>query len=110
MTPFGAVKVVTTAGTPVQVTTNTEIVCSEIWLQPMRSLSAAATAPEQNSGAIYLMNSSTAKGASSSNVIMALDTQQPAVSLKSPVPNGINLSKLWLDADNNGDGVLISYA
>lgn len=115
--PLGAVKVVTTAGTPVQLTT-ANIRVNQIWIQPMKSLSAAGTPPVDNAGFIYLINhagasgSPTAKGAASTNIVAAIGTGQNTVGLPAHVyeVRGMNLSDFWLDADNSLDGALISYA
>ena len=104
-----SLKTVTTAGTPVQVST-TNIRCSQITIQPLRGLGASTVAPTQNSGYIYLMNSSTAKGAASTNIVAALASGADAVMLRAEQINGFNLADFYLDADTSGDGAIISYA
>jgi len=101
--------VVASAGTP-QVLSATKLECNRVTFQPMRSLSVAGTAPVDNSGHVYILNSSAAKGASSTNVLLVLAIGQPATTLPSFAPNGIDLNRLYVDADNSSDGVLVSYA
>ena len=103
------VKVVTNGGTPVQLTTG-DTFCDEVVFTPMRSLSAAGTPPTDNNEPIYVLNSSTAKGASSTNVLLVLLPGQSGVTIRSRTPLGINLKNIYLDADTNSDGALVSYA
>ena len=102
------VKVVAAAGIPVQLTTG-DTFCDEVFFQPMKSLSAAGTPPVDNVEPIYILNSSTAKGASSTNVLFALLPGQPGQSLRSRTPLGLNLKNIYLDADTSADGALVSY-
>ena len=103
------VVVVTTKGTPVKLS-STSIVCSKIWIQPMQAGGASGTQPTVNTGYIYFLNSSTAKATGLANCIFAVpssaDSAQPFESL---ARNGWDLSKIWMDSDNNSDGALISY-
>ena len=108
MTPLGAIKTVT-AGTPSSLATG-ETKATKIWIQPMRSLSAAGTAPVPNTGTIYLMNSSTAKAIGSINVFASIGSLDNTILLESRQREGWDLSKIYMDADNTGDGALISYA
>lgn len=100
--------VVTSAGTPV-VLSSASRKCTEIIFQPMQSLAAAGTRPTPNAGFVYILNSSAAKGAASTNVLLALDINQPAVTLRAAAKDGYDLSRIWVDADNSSDGVLVSY-
>ena len=108
MTPLGAVKTVT-AGTP-SALASSETRATKIWIQPMRSLSVAGTTPVPNTGTIYLMNTSAAKGASSTNIFASIGSLDNVILLESQQREGWDLSKIYMDADNTGDGALISYA
>lgn len=97
-------KTVTVAGTPVQVTT-TVTNLNTLYVQALSS----------NSGKIYLGLAGIVK-ASLANVLrvlvpppttpLTLDSFSPG----SGVSVGpMDLSTIWLDSDNSGEGVLISY-
>ena len=97
---------VAASGTPQRLTTN-DIKCERISIQPLKAGGAQGTAPTPNTGYVYLLNNSTAKETTLANCVLALAIGADAFTL--PV-RGINLSSLYLDADNSGDGALISYA
>ena len=110
MTPLGAVKTVTAAGTP-EVLTTSDIVATRIWVQPMRALSALGTSPVLNTGFVYLKTGTVAKGTGSTDIILAVDPNAlTAIPLESAMRDGWHLNRIYIDADNSGDGVLISYA
>ena len=102
------VKVVTSAGTPVQLSTS-DLFCDEVIFVPMQSLGAAGTPTTENAEPLYVMNSNVAKSASSTNIILPLQPGQPGTSLRSRKDKGLNLKNMWIDADTSGDGVHVSF-
>lgn len=101
---FGVVTV-TNAGTPVQVTTSRTpahaILIETLWTNTGRMYVGRST-----------LNVSTKVGLL--NVLPAPTSATtgpfPAVSAGIPsAPNGLLLNEIWLDAQNSGEGVLISY-
>ena len=103
-------KTVTTHGTPVQLTTDTSIHCNVISVQPIKAGGATGVAPTENVGAIYLNRGSAAKGTALTGTVLLLRPVDTAFSIKAPTQLGFQLSHFYLDADNDGDGALISYA
>jgi hypothetical protein len=93
---------VTTAGTPVQVTT-TRTVAQSVMVQALAA----------NTGLIYVglstLNKSTGVGVlgiipiPTTNIIGSVSASIPLA------PAGINLADLWIDSTVNGEGVIISY-
>ena len=101
-------KTVTTAGTAV-VLSATKIRCTKIWIQPLKALNAAAAEHTDNVGTLYIMNSSTAKGAASTNIMAVIPTGADTILLEASQKGGYDLSTIYLDAVNNGDGALVNY-
>jgi hypothetical protein len=102
-------KTVTTHGTPVQLTT-TDIFTNKLSIQAIKAVGATGVAPTSNVGAIYLMAAKTAKGAAGTDVIAIINADGDLFTLQSPSNLGFDLANYYLDADNDGDGALISYA
>ncbi len=99
--PF-AVVTVTNAGTPVQVTATRKpvhaVLIETYWT---------------NSGRMYV-GDSTLNVSTNTGLMNALPPPTtnvfPSVSAGIPsAPNGLNLSDLWIDAQNNGEKVIVSY-
>ena len=109
MDAYGAVKLVTAAGTPVQLSATSKPF-NELLIQPMSDLSALGTAPVFNVGYIYLKRTSTAKGTGSTDIVMAIPNTSTGVTLRAQSRNGDDLMQYWLDADNSGDGALLAYS
>ena len=103
------IKTVVTAGTPIQLSTTVQK-CNRIWVQPLKAFGASAAADTANAGVIYILNTLTAKGESSTNVIARLDSGENAVLLEAPKSGHFDLSAFWIDAQTSGDGAIISYA
>ena len=101
---------VAAAATPVQLTTNAGIYCNIISVQPIKAGGVAGTAPTENVGAVYLMRGDVDKGTALTSCVLLLRSGDAAFSIKAPTQLGFRLSDFWLDADNSGDGALISYA
>lgn len=98
-----------TAGTPTQLSSSV-IKCNRIWIQPLKAFGASGDVDTNNSGMVYILNTLTAKGASSANVIARLAPEENAIMLEAPVQYGFDLSAFWLDTQITADGALISYA
>ena len=99
---------VAAAGTT-QVLASASTPCTQILIKPMRAAGASGTPPTPNTGVIYIKNVSTAKGTTGAGVVLAIETGADTFSFVSPARNGFDLSKLYMDADTNGDGALISF-
>ena len=102
-------KTVTTAGTPVQLTTS-EIFCSQILIQPVRAGGASGTPPTPNTGVVYLMRGNVAKATGLGSCIAILQVGADALLIRGTAPNSIDLRLFYLDSDTNGDGALVIYA
>lgn len=94
---------VTTAGTPVRVTATAT-----------RCQSIAVQAWPANAGKIWVgtsasMNKTTGEGILA--IIAIPDAVIPAASFSIPLsPAGLDASSLWIDADNNGEGCIVTIA
>ena len=106
MTSLGLVTV-TTHGTPVRLT-SAATKCSQISIQPYRTLGASGTPPTDNTGTIYLMKGNNAKGANGANVLYVIEKGTPIFTIRSTVTCGLDASDYYLDSDTDGDGALVS--
>lgn len=101
------IKTVASAGTPVQIQA-ASTPCNQVNFQPVKSVGPYT----DNAGAIYIglqgMSKSTGAG-----VLYVLKPGVPASSVEAKSSRNVNMddvSNYWVDADSNGDGVLVSYS
>lgn len=95
---------VTTSGTPQQLTSSvTET--KDLWIRPLKTLPGTG-----NTGNIYIGNSTMVK-ATCVGVMLVIKTGDNPVHIERPRTSGefYDLSKLYIDADNSGDGAVIGY-
>ena len=106
---FSPVGLVTVAapGTPVQLTA-TRTPCRLVSIQPIKGFQAANAGIVDNVGAVYIgrvgMNKATGV-----NVIWVLQPEQASQLFGNEVGAGEDPSLYYVDADNAGDSVLVSY-
>lgn len=102
-------KTVSAAGTPVQLSAS-GLKCRTIVVHGLKAIGATTVAPTENVGAVYLMRGNVAKGATGASVAATiLPGEKVAIPVADKNSHAL-LSDFYLDADNNGDGGVISYA
>jgi hypothetical protein len=102
MMQSNGITTVATAGIAVAISSSSKP-CSRINFQPIKSL-APATA---NTGSIYTCKAGGSR-ATATTVLYVLAPGQPAAATAQVFGND-DLSNYAIDADNNGDGCLVSY-
>ena len=100
---------VTTHGTRVRLST-TAYNCNGISIQPYRAVGASGVAPTSNTGNIYLMKGNVVKGATGAHIVAVIESDTPMFTLRAEAMLGYTVSDFYLDADNDGDGAVVSYA
>lgn len=104
VTPVLLIKTVTTAGTQVQVTTDTDIKPIAVYFE------AAAT----NTGLIYIGDADVSSTNYMAKLAIPSTSSSPSWSLSSNQngrlgATGIQLSNLWVDSSVNGEKVHVTY-
>lgn len=99
--------VVTTAGMPVQVSAS-QLISALIRFQAKKNQT------NENTGNIYIMTANVPAASNPTKIYAILYPGQASDPVEvggSPffIGNGLDLSQIWLDADNNGDGALVGY-
>lgn len=105
ITPVLVTKTVTTAGTRVQVTADTDIKPVAVYFEALAS----------NTGQIYIGGSNVSSSVYMARLTIPSTTSAPSWTLSSPNPGGrigstgIQLSDLYVDSSVNGDKVQVTY-
>ena len=99
---FGKVTV-STAGTPIRVTTNESTPTDRVGVQ---SLTVQALAG--NTGTNIYVGSSTMNKSTLAGVYLIVAKGATGVSVINLAPAGINANEVYLDADTSGDSALVS--
>jgi hypothetical protein len=95
---------VATAGVP-QALAASVTETKDIWIRPLKSIPSTA-----NTGNIYIGNSAMVKS-TCVGVMLVIKTGDAPVHVERPRTSGefYDLSQLYIDADNTGDGAIIGY-
>jgi len=99
-TSFGRITV-PQAGTPVHVSSK-QLKCHAVMIEALPT----------NTGKCYIGNDKLMKGVSGEFAILAVPTANTIPTYNetiSSAPDALNLFDYWIDVDNNGEGVLVSY-
>ena len=100
---------VTTAGTPVRATSTQSVPGTQISCQ-----SIAFQALSSNTGKIYIGTSSSMSKSTYAGVVAVLAVPAtniiPGYNASQLSVAGLNVADFFLDSDNNGEGVIVSYA
>jgi len=105
VTPVLLVKTITTAGTQIQVTTDTDIKPVAVYFESL----------ETNAGQIYIGDADVSSTNYMARLPIPSTTSSSSWSLASASNGGrvggtgIQLSNLWVDSSVNGDKVLVTY-
>ena len=105
VTPVLLVKTITTAGTQIQVTTDTDIKPVAVYFEALAS----------NTGQIYIGDSAVSSTNYMARLPIPSTTSAPSWSLSTSAAGGriggtgIQLSNLWVDSSVNGEKVLVTY-
>lgn len=105
VTPVLLTKTVTTAGTQIQVTSDTTIKPSAIYFEALAS----------NTGVIYIGNSDVSSTSYFARLPIPSTSSSPSWSITSTAVNGrvggtgLQLSNFWVDSSVNGDKVQVTY-
>jgi hypothetical protein len=106
VTPVLLVKTITTAGTQVQVTTDTDVRPAAVYFEALAS----------NTGVIYIGDADVSSTNYMAKLGIPSTTSSPSWSLNAPAAGlgrigatGIQLSNLWVDSSVSGEKVCITY-